>query len=266
MGKKLLKLGLMGLAGLLGCRTISVPLFDIEPVLQKYPMLKGVIVRAENYIPVYPKDRPRRWVIDEEIIVDVGTTIKIEVIQHPELTREYVIPSDGIIQIPQYVPKIKALRKSIRQLRIELEAELSRYIKDPKVIISVLPPQHRHKKEGEVIICGRVNRSVRAPLSSAPYLFLLLARTGGIEEDAAITQIMIIRQEIDGSFRVIVCNWVKFQTEHDRRQNLALQSGDIVIVPKIYSEEKDLAEELQHIVLYISGAITKQELLYRLSE
>lgn len=261
---------------ILGCAgALSVPLFDEKAVLEKYPSLSGVIIKAEEYKPQETDtDSKEIWIVDDNRIISKDMKLKVEVTGYPEFSYTYVIPSDGVISM-KYIRRLETLGKTLRRLKEEIENQLSAYLKEPQVIISVCE-YRRSLKKGAITILGMVNKVgafnsvfekkvgenvVEEPLT----LFMALAKSNGMKTDAAITQIMVIRK-ISKGFNIIVCDWARFCTLNDFQQNITLEADDIVVIPALYSEEEAFPKELTYIVAYVEGKLTKEQLRFQLEK
>ena len=113
---------------------------------------------------------------------------------------------------------------------------------------------------GNVLIVGMVNYEGKISKDRANTLRQLFAMAGSLSRLALLSQILVIRPEED---RVIVCNYYRYATEGDSRHNLPLRSRDIVVIPRLYSEERYLvAPEWGPIERYFTRQISSEE-LYR---
>ena len=113
---------------------------------------------------------------------------------------------------------------------------------------------------GNVLIVGMVNYEGKISKDRANTLRQLFGMAGSLSRLALLSQILVIRPEED---RVIVCDYYRYATEGDSRHNLSLRSRDIVVVPRLYSEERYLvAPEWGPIERYFMRQISSEE-LYR---
>jgi|TARA_B100001964_G_scaffold242812_1_gene318747 hypothetical protein len=119
---------------------------------------------------------------------------------------------------------------------------------------------HTHDSSGDVLIVGMVNYEGKISKDRANTLRQLFGMAGSLSRLALLSQILVIRPE---ERRVIVCDYYRYATEGDSRHNLPLRPRDIVVVPRLYSEERYLvAPEWGPIERYFTRQISREE-LYR---
>ncbi len=112
--------------------------------------------------------------------------------------------------------------------------------------------------EGDVMVVGMVNYEGKITRDRAHNLRQLFGMAGSLSRLALLTQIMVVRPQED---RVIVCDYYRYATDGDKRYNLSLRGGDIVVVPRIYSEERyAVAPEWGPIERYFLRQISLKDL------
>lgn len=175
--------------------------------------------------------------------VGPGDTLVVAVYGHPELSLAtyvgggvpvqgnrvvgLVVDNDGTLQLP-LVGSVQVEGKSSDELRRFLEAELTPYIKDPQVTVQVaFAGSIRYHLFGQFTSPG-LKYSDR-PL----HLLEAMALAGSIQLDAASLRGAYVAR---GGRRLPV-NFLRLIIEGDLRQNIPLESGDVVVVPDRQNEQ-----------------------------
>jgi polysaccharide export outer membrane protein len=182
--------------------------------------------------------------------VGPGDTLLIAVYNHPELSLAtyagssvsvssaaigvtgqrgggYVVDNDGTMQFP-LLGTVATAGKTSAQLRVYLEQELARYVKDPKVTVQVvLTGSIRYYLLGQFTQPG-------IKFSDRPMRLLEALSLGGsiMTDKASFRGAYVAR----GTKRLPV-NFRRLVREGDLSQNIKLHSGDIIFVPDNTTEQ-----------------------------
>lgn len=184
-----------------------------------------------------------------EYLVAPGDVLRVTVWEHPELTNPSgtdeelsgrVVNADGRLYFP-YVGATQAAGRNVRQIREQITAGLTSVIRSPKVDVSVL--QYRGQR---VFISGQVRSPGVQPVTDlSPDLVDMLARAGGITDEADLSDVLVTR----GEARARV-NLEAMYYRGDLRANLRLRHGDVVNVPE---------RRLQRV--YVAGEVLRPQRL-----
>lgn len=125
--------------------------------------------------------------------LSAGDILSVHLWAHPEISNAetgYTVDSSGYIQLP-VIGRYKAAGKTIQQINTELEANLSRYLKKPDVVVRILSYQGQHYS-----VQGKVVKSGQFALSDQPTsLYTAIGAAGGIDlTQGTNTAITLIRQ------------------------------------------------------------------------
>jgi polysaccharide export outer membrane protein len=175
--------------------------------------------------------------------VGPGDTVLVAVYGHPELSMApytgatstvsngrlagLVIDNDGTIQFP-LVGSVKVAGKSVEQMRVFLEHELTRYVKDPKVTVQVIfSGSIRYYLLGQFAAPGM-------KYSDRPLRLLEAMSLGG--------SVMLDKASLRGAYvarnnKRLPVNFRRLVHDGDLRENIALKTGDIVFIPDIHAEQ-----------------------------
>ena len=129
---------------------------------------------------------------------------------------EQEIDSDGTITVP-FVGKIKIAGKTLSAVGDAIARELARKANQPEVLVRLTRNSSRN-----ATVVGEVNRSLRVPLTPGGERVLdAIAAAGGVRQPVDKTMIQITRGQL--------VQTLPLQTViRDPRQNITLQSGDVV--------------------------------------
>lgn len=166
-----------------------------------------------------------------EYKLGVGDVITIGVWDHPELTIPagtqrtaefdgFRVQEDGTITFA-YAPNVKAVGKTIPQIREELVTRLSRVIENPQVDVKVVG-----FKSQKAYITGEVKQAGVYPITETPLTLIeALNQAGGLTSAADWRTVTYTH---NGKTEIIKLD--AFYTNGDISQNRLLQNGDIVHV------------------------------------
>ncbi|MFH0828168.1 MAG: polysaccharide biosynthesis/export family protein [Candidatus Omnitrophota bacterium] len=188
-----------------------------------------------------------------EYIIGEDDVIGISVWQNLDLDQEVIVRPDGMISFP-LIGDVLVKGMTITQLDEEVTRKLSEFVRSPEVSISL-------KKMGgsKVIVMGEVIHPGIFTVTGAKTVLEAIAQAGGFSRDAVPSSVVLVR----GGFlqpQPQRLNLSKVLAGREvQRQNIALQSEDIIFVPKKFIA--DLNYFLSQIIDPLSkGAYTSKEL------
>jgi polysaccharide export outer membrane protein len=183
----------------------------------------GAISRPGEALAQNPADKPLAGVPagGPNYKIGPGDVLQIVVWKEPELTRDVLVRADGWLTLP-LLGEIEAAGRTPRQLTDELTRGLSRFLTAPQVTVGV-----GQATRARVYVIGQVVRSGEIPLSFPLTVVQALALSGGFREFARTDAILVVSRDRD----VTSFNYKKFEAGRDLVQNVALQPGDIIVVP-----------------------------------
>jgi len=155
--------------------------------------------------------------------------LRVTVWNHPELNNPSgvlndlqgrVVNNDGSFFYP-YAGQIKAVGRTVQDIRNELAKKLSSVLVEPQVDVSVLT--YRGKR---VFMMGQVEKPGVVPITDVPLTVTdLISHAGGLKPDADLRSATLMR---DG--KSIPVDLYKLYYQGDISQNFNLRSGDIFTV------------------------------------
>jgi len=153
-----------------------------------------------------------------------GDILEISVWKDESLSREVVVPPDGIISFP-LIGDIDATDLTTTGLRETIKARLSEYVPDATVTVMLLAMNSL-----KAYVIGKVNKPGEFPISMDTHVMKILAMAGGLNPFASKGNIRILRQE-GGKTVQIPFDYGDVEDGDNLEQNIALKRGDVVVVP-----------------------------------
>ena len=156
-----------------------------------------------------------------------GDELDIRFFHTPDKNVILPVRPDGYITLP-HVLEVSAAGKTPEQLSLELSAGYSDVLIDPQiaVIVRVFSAQRVH-------IGGRVAHPGVFPLTRAMTVLEAIHAAGGYQQQAMLSQTLIIRKMPGGDHQVISLNLSKALDGSDLRQNIELKPYDAIYLPDL---------------------------------
>jgi polysaccharide export outer membrane protein len=161
-------------------------------------------------------------------LIGPGDTLQIFVWGQPELSVTVPVRPDGRVSTP-LIEDLVAVGKTPTQLAQEMEGVLAEYLRSPEV--NVIVQEFVGTFGTQIRVLGQVVRPGVVPYRERMTLLDVMIEVGGLTQFAAGNRSRLVRT-VDGTsqeFRVRVDDLVN---EGRIEENVAMQPGDIVIVPE----------------------------------
>jgi len=193
-----------------------------------------------------------------EFILGQGDKIDIQVYRHDDLKRTALIDVSGKISYP-LLGDVQATGISVFALRDKIRAGLSKFVVDPDVTVSVSSTQTQ-----KIIVLGEVKTPGVFQAESATTALEAISRAGGYTLDGKLETVLLIRGGLQKP-QLFSLNLEKTLKDGDLTQNVMLQRGDIIYVPRTFIADVDrffghMTAILQPIVLLESGIFLYQQI------
>ena len=153
-----------------------------------------------------------------------GDRLEISVWKDESLTRQIIVPPDGIISFP-LIGEVDANGKSVPQLRAAIEEKLLEYIPDVTVTVMLLEAMSLR-----AYVIGKVNKPGAFPINMETTVLQVLAMAGGVNAFAADDDILILRTR-DGETLKMEFDYEDVRDGKNLEQNIRIERGDVVVVP-----------------------------------
>ncbi len=157
--------------------------------------------------------------------VGPGDQLKVNVWKHDELSQQVTVRPDGKFSLT-LVGDVEADGRTVDEIGAEIAKRATRYFQDnPPVSVQVA-----EVRSYKIYVVGEVARSGEFTPNHQVTVLHGLALAGGFTRFANPDRIIIVRKDSHGERR-IPFDYGAVVNDGDLQENLALQSGDTVIVP-----------------------------------
>lgn len=163
-------------------------------------------------------------------VIGPGDRLNVFVWGDNELSTEVVVRPDGLITTP-LVEDLQASGRTPTELARTLEARLSKFVKSPKVTVSVTNFVGRYTEQVRVV--GQAAQPQSIPYRDGMTLLDVIISVGGLTEFAAGNKATIVRK-VNGQtkqFRVRLDDLIR---DGDISANTRMLPGDVLIIPETW--------------------------------
>jgi polysaccharide export outer membrane protein len=168
---------------------------------------------------------------DYEYIIGPGDSLNVFVWRNPDVSSNGVpVRPDGMISTP-LVEDLLASGKTSQQLAREIEAHLSKYIKDPLVTVTVVNFVGLYSEQIRVV--GEAVTPAALPYRKDMSLLDVMLQVGGLTEFANGNGARLIRT-IDGRQQEFGARLADLLQEGDISANFEVYPGDVLIIPEAW--------------------------------
>lgn len=161
---------------------------------------------------------------DNVYLIGPGDVLEISVWNEPDLTKELVVPPDGVLSFPLIDP-IKVTNLSITALKKVVTKRLSEYVPDATVTVLLLGINSL-----KAYVIGKVKNPGEYPITLETTVLQILAKAGGLTPFASDGNIKILRKKNNKVIN-IPFDYGEVEKGKNLEQNIVLQIGDVVLVP-----------------------------------
>jgi polysaccharide export outer membrane protein len=161
-----------------------------------------------------------------QAILGPGDTVRVVVLENPELTTEARLSVQGTVALPLIGEVSVGNRSTADAANIISDSyRKGRYLRDPHVSVSLIETRSQR-----VLVLGHVIKPGQYPLDgSSDRLTDILALAGGRAENGSDTVVITRR---DGEPHRIEVDVARMYRDGDLSRDIKLQTGDVVFVPE----------------------------------
>ncbi|MBP0008850.1 MULTISPECIES: polysaccharide biosynthesis/export family protein [unclassified Roseofilum] len=195
---------------------------------------QGEILELDNQFPTAP---PPEFDVYR---LGSGDSITVNVTNFPDLNFQALLDLEGNIIVP-LMGRLTLKGLTLEEVEEKLRFGLNQFVIEPDVLVTL-----GNRRPVEAIITGEVLRPGTYPLPSAPLPLVAdaLVAAGGSTQSADLRNIIIRRTLLDGSVLEASVDLLTPLKYGQRIQDLRLEDGDIIIVPKIDFNDIDYDHQL----------------------
>jgi polysaccharide export outer membrane protein len=167
----------------------------------------------------------------QEYAIGPGDVLRITVWGHDDLSKDYPVSQDGRVPFP-LIGSVQAVGLSTAELAKRIRDLLEKdYLVNPQVIVGV--KEYLSKK---VNVMGEAEKPGLFYLTGPTTLLELLSKAGGLSKTAGKDLVLVRTEGADGKVNaagsVILRLDVRKIQSGDVKENILLQNGDMMFVPK----------------------------------
>ena len=161
---------------------------------------------------------------DKPYHIAPGDILEISVWKDPNLSRQLVVPPDGIISFP-LIEAIDVKNLTVADLEKIVTQKLSEFV--PDVTVTVMLTEINSLK---AYVIGKVERPGEFPINMNTNVMQVLAMAGGLNAFASKSGIIILRYDNNKIIK-IPFDYGDIEKGKNLEQNFVLMTGDVVVVP-----------------------------------
>lgn len=165
-----------------------------------------------------------------EYLIGPGDQLNIFVWRNPEISGSFIVRPDGKVTT-SLVEDIEVAGRTPTVLARELEEQLSTYINNPRVTVSVTGFSGPFSEQVRVI--GEATNPRAVNYTQHMTLLDLMIAVGGLTEFASGNDAKLVRV-IEGKQQVFEINIADLIKDGDIEENIDMLPGDIVIIPEAW--------------------------------
>ncbi len=176
------------------------------------------------------KQRPAEELTSEPVhyLIGPGDVLQIFVWRNPELSVTLPVRPDGRISTP-LVEDMQAVGKTPTQLARDMEAELSKYVKSPKV--NVIVEEFVGNFSEQIRVVGKASEPKALPYRRNMTVLDVMIEVGGLAPGAAGNRAKIVRRTSKGRIEIPV-RLDKLLNNGEIKYNVNMMPGDVLIIPE----------------------------------
>lgn len=196
-------------------------------------------------------DQTRNPVAAPQTLLGPDDQVAIRALNMDEIDNKLArVDLDGYVDVP-LLGKVKAAGLTVDQLETEVTSGLQRYVREPKISITVV--EYRSKP---VSVLGAVNAPGVYGLTGPTTLIQALSKAGGLRTDAGNTieitrrsaagllPLPSARSDASGQFSTAEVRVNSLLEAKDPQQNILIMPNDVISVPRAS-------------LVYVAGAVRK---------
>jgi polysaccharide export outer membrane protein len=160
----------------------------------------------------------------ESYHVGPGDVLEISVWRDEALSRELIVPPDGVLSFP-LIGDVNVDSMSVPEIREVIKKKLAEYIPDASVAVIL-----KKINSLKVYVIGQVKNPGEFPITLEARVMQVLAQAKGLTPFAAERDIHILRYQGDKTQK-IGFDYKEMLKGNNLEQDIVLQRGDVIVVP-----------------------------------
>jgi polysaccharide biosynthesis/export protein len=161
---------------------------------------------------------------DRSYVIGPADVLNIDVWKQPDVSRTLPVRPDGKISLP-LLDDIQAAGLTPLQLEATISAKLIKFVNNPQVTVIVTAVNSQR-----IYVLGQAMHPGPYPLLPDMTVLQAIAGAGGVAQFAKDKDIYVLRT-VDGREERFPFNYRLALNGKNTQQNIALKSGDTVVIP-----------------------------------
>jgi len=170
----------------------------------------------------------KKFPLIERYKIEPGDELEISVWQHPDLLRKVVVRPDGYVSFP-LTGEINVNGLTTDRLAREITIRLSRVLRKPQVSVIVTSVGSKN-----IFVLGAVNTPGLYPYTAKLTVLRAVTAAGSWKPHAYLNSVLVVRNFFGKDPEVVRVNLWDVIKKGEVRQDISLQTGDIVYVPQSF--------------------------------
>lgn len=163
---------------------------------------------------------------EERYTLHAGDVLDVQFRYTPEFNQTVTVQPDGYISL-EVGGDLKVGGRTLQQVRTLILAKARERLESPEVIVVLKEFQKPY-----IVVAGEVNQPGKIELREKLTAIQAVLLAGGFKETAKSSQILVFRRLNADTAEVKVLNFKTLKRTSDLENDLTLQAGDMIMVPR----------------------------------
>jgi len=164
--------------------------------------------------------------IEDRYTLHPGDVLDVQYRYTPEFNQTVMVQPDGYISLTMG-GDLKVTGRTLQQTRTLILAKARTRLESPELNVVLKEFQKPY-----IVVAGEVNQPGKIELREKLTAIQAVLLSGGMKETAKSSQIMVFRKLNGDTAEVKVLNLKNLKSSSDLENDLALQAGDMILVPR----------------------------------
>jgi polysaccharide export outer membrane protein len=180
----------------------------------------SVVARAQNRAPVLTTPKEDRYELHP------GDVLDIQYRYTPEFNQTLTVQPDGYISL-EIGGDVKVGGRNLQEVRNLILVKARTRLASPELTVILKEFQKPY-----IVVAGEVNQPGKLELRERLTAIQAVLLAGGLKETAKSSQILVFRKLNSDTAEVKVLNFKTLKSSSDLENDLTLQPGDMIMVPR----------------------------------
>jgi polysaccharide export outer membrane protein len=183
-------------------------------------------------------DRDQRYRLQAE------DKIEVQYRYTPEYNAQAALQPDGCVSLP-LVGDVKVAGLTLEQAAAAIKEKAGERLRDPEVTVLL-----KEYVKPYFVVAGEVAHPGKFELHGQVSLIEALAVSGGMKDSAKRTQVILMRKSGNDVAEVHLLNVRKLMSASNIREDIAIHSGDTIVVPRNFISRVEPYIRLSETAMY----------------